>query len=475
MKRAAISVPKKSATNKKNRVFSADIQWCFDNKDDLTLASFVEKYGIINKQYALSRYGSIISKAIFGDDSERLTSELTAWRQTEEYKKFWIDRINKKTQLDVQEGCTQYVSDSAQDALGKLTSMSRNEPTDKPVLSSEESIPPPSSSTHSEPSSSNSTLSSSYTSPTVNSGNKSDSTVNNDNRSIPPLSLINSAQNTNVQDVENSPVLAPWLFEEADIALLFTKFKQAVAQMSTDHLFLIESSIHELLSLSNILLLAPQQYSQLVIDIFTEEILNDLDSYLLKECLDPRQDMSNNVFTKLSRIVNNVESNNQSKYDAEIELLMLGKDLCPIQKSLILGIKAYMRKLPLLPIKNKQSLGECELFTMYFDPLLSALFSDPDKNILLRWSNVTCDESADMRPDATISKIQQRNFGQSLGFGEVKVARPTTDNHALCLDLLRLGAFCKDTIDMNKLQAALAFQINGFSIIFYLMRLRHDV
>ncbi|KAI7852067.1 hypothetical protein BDC45DRAFT_537637 [Circinella umbellata] len=77
-------------------------------------------------------------------------------------------------------------------------------------------------------------------------------------------------------------------------------------------------------------------------------------------------------------------------------------------------------------------------------------------------------------PDATISKIQRRDFGQSLGFGEVKLARPTTDNHALCLDLLRLGAFCKDTVDMNKLQAALAFQINGFSIIFYLMRLRHD-
>ena len=51
--------------------------------------------------------------------------------------------------------------------------------------------------------------------------------------------------------------------------------------------------------------------------------------------------MSNNMFTKLSRIVNNVESNNQSKGDAEIELLVLGKDLCPIQKSLTLGIKAW--------------------------------------------------------------------------------------------------------------------------------------
>lgn len=51
--------------------------------------------------------------------------------------------------------------------------------------------------------------------------------------------------------------------------------------------------------------------------------------------------MSNNVFTKLSQIINDVESNVQSKDDAEIELLVLGRDLCPIQKSVILGIKAW--------------------------------------------------------------------------------------------------------------------------------------
>ncbi|RCH83998.1 hypothetical protein CU098_004989 [Rhizopus stolonifer] len=395
--------------------FSAEIQCCFNNKDDLSLASFVE------------------NNAIFGDDGKRLTSELTTWNHTEEYKKFWIDRTNKKTQLVFQEGCAQYVSDSVQDALGILTSMSRNEPTAKPLLSSEESILPSSSSTDSEPSSSNSTLPAPSTS----------STINSDDRLALPLSPISSAQNTDIEDVENSPVLAPWFFEEVDIALLFAKFKQAVAQISTDYLFLIESSVHELLSLSNILLLAPEQYSQLAISIFSEKALHDLDSYLLKECLDSRQDMSNNVFTKLSRILNNVESNNQSKGDAEIELLVLGKDLCPIQKSLILGIKACMHKLLLLPIRNKQLLEECELFTMYFDPLLSALFSELDENILLRKSNGTCDKSADKRPDATISKIQQRDFGQSLGFGEVKLACPTTDDPALCHDLLRLEAFLK--------------------------------
>ncbi|KAI9489664.1 hypothetical protein BDB00DRAFT_841917 [Zychaea mexicana] len=95
-----------------------------------------------------------------------------------------------------------------------------------------------------------------------------------------------------------------------------------------------------------------------------------------------------------------------------------------------------MRRLPLVAIRNKQTIGECELFTKYFDPILASLFSDPDRKVLLRWSNVMSDENDKIRPDATISKLRQRDFGPSLGYGEVKVARPTIDNHALCHDLL---------------------------------------
>ncbi len=83
-------------------------------------------------------------------------------------------------------------------------------------------------------------------------------------------------------------------------------------------------------------------------------------------------------------------------------------------------------------------------------------------------------ESGEMRPDATVSKIYQRDFGLSLGFGEVKIARTTTDNPSLCHDLLRLVTLTKDTIDNNKLQTALTFQIHGFNLTFFLSHLRHD-
>ncbi|KAG0181244.1 hypothetical protein DFQ29_008947 [Apophysomyces sp. BC1021] len=41
----------------------------------------------------------------------------------------------------------------------------------------------------------------------------------------------------------------------------------------------------------------------------------------------------------------------------------------------------------------------------------------------------------------------------------------------LCMDTLWLAVFNKNTIDVNKLDAALAFQIHGFNFTFYLTRL----
>lgn len=57
--------------------------------------------------------------------------------------------------------------------------------------------------------------------------------------------------------------------------------------------------------------------------------------------------------------------------------------------------------------------------------------------------------------------IIKQDTRDSRGFGEAKVAQPTCDKYMLCLDLTRLATFAKDTIDENKLNASLSFQIHG--------------
>lgn len=73
-----------------------------------------------------------------------------------------------------------------------------------------------------------------------------------------------------------------------------------------------------------------------------------------------------------------------------------------------------------------------------------------------------------------ITKLDQLVFGHSLGFGEAKIAQCTPDKYNLCHDLLRLALFCKETINKNQLNASLAFEINGFSVVVFLMRLDYD-
>ncbi len=72
-----------------------------------------------------------------------------------------------------------------------------------------------------------------------------------------------------------------------------------------------------------------------------------------------------------------------------------------------------------------------------------------------------------MRPDATVTKIQQLKYGCNLRHGEVKTKTSTCDIHALALDLLRINVLAKDTLDHNKLSHTLAFQIHGFTVTFY--------
>ncbi|KAG0165295.1 hypothetical protein DFQ29_001671, partial [Apophysomyces sp. BC1021] len=130
-----------------------------------------------------------------------------------------------------------------------------------------------------------------------------------------------------------------------------------------------------------------------------------------------------------------------------------------------------IQKLPNAPLKDYKGISESELWSTYFDPILSCLVSDPEKFIHLRWTNTIPPEKGKTRPDAVISEKPQLEFGNSVGHGEAKINQGNGSKYALCMDTLRLAVFSKDAIDVNKLKAALAFQIHGFNITFYMSRL----
>ena len=74
------------------------------------------------------------------------------------------------------------------------------------------------------------------------------------------------------------------------------------------------------------------------------------------------------------------------------------------------------------------------------------------------------------RPNALISEKRRMSFGNSVGYGEAKTLQGYCSK-SLRLDTLRLAIFTKNAIDINKFDGALAFQIHGSNIIFYLQQL----
>ncbi|ORE07330.1 hypothetical protein BCV72DRAFT_326749, partial [Rhizopus microsporus var. microsporus] len=110
----------------------------------------------------------------------------------------------------------------------------------------------------------------------------------------------------------------------------------------------------------------------------------------------------------------------------------------------------------------------------YFDPLLSCVVADAERSVLLRWLDKTVNSSIALRPDTDISIIDQLQFGETLDHGEVKIAELTCNKAALCIDLAKIACFSKEDSDCHLLEPAIAFQVHGLAVKFYLTRLDHD-
>ena len=57
------------------------------------------------------------------------------------------------------------------------------------------------------------------------------------------------------------------------------------------------------------------------------------------------------------------------------------------KRRVIIGIAFLILKLPRDPIVDVTDISESELWSIYFDPLLSAIISDNERNTRLQWLN----------------------------------------------------------------------------------------
>ncbi|KAG1447203.1 hypothetical protein G6F55_011211 [Rhizopus delemar] len=202
--------------------------------------------------------------------------------------------------------------------------------------------------------------------------------------------------------------------------------------------------------------------------VFGDRLLNDLSASLRASSMDYSMDLPDQVYITFASMFADLAMGSATCDDTSVKLIVEGAGLDYGPRRLLRGIANLIQKLPSTPV-NVKNTSETALWSTYFDPILSTLLSDPDRNMHLQWSNSAPTERGSTRPDAAIYHKQQGSFVGSRGYGEAKPEGTST--HDISVDFLRLAVFCKNSIDVSLLDSTLAFQINNFTITFYLQQL----
>lgn len=101
---------------------------------------------------------------------------------------------------------------------------------------------------------------------------------------------------------------------------------------------------------------------------------------------------------------------------------------------------------------------------------------------MFRWIAATNEEAKNSstiivnneRPDACISVLDGSNWGSTRGFSEAKCHSQAENKYLLAKDLVRLGIFSKNSIDVSNMKGVLAMQVIGRRVFFYIVTLMYD-
>ncbi|CAB4432782.1 unnamed protein product [Rhizophagus irregularis] len=234
-------------------------------------------------------------------------------------------------------------------------------------------------------------------------------------RNISRLSLNNSND-------ENE-----FIIDECNVSKLFQQYQDESFKLANSDGLYVETNVHEILSLTSILMLLPNSHSEMMMNIFGQ-------------LTEP-----------------------ESKLKENLGFVILD------------GLKS----LPSHKLKSKPS--EITLITNYLDYIMKGLFHLPDK-YRVEWPNTGLKETKARKiegrarqPDFLVSAIHQLETNGTLFVGEVTSPAEKENVHKNCNDLIRIGVFMKECIDSALDKGAdikvLGFQCIEYIIDFYVMEL----
>ncbi|ORZ06423.1 hypothetical protein BCR42DRAFT_397730 [Absidia repens] len=219
--------------------------------------------------------------------------------------------------------------------------------------------------------------------------------------------------------------------------------------------------------------MAPEQHSHTKMEVFGPDFLNKAIAYQTKTLIDqvsvPLPSFTADNFMSIVSIVAAIDANSLSPKNARLQLLTMTSTINGLRQNVIEGIADMFVYIPLNPISDQGKFGKVDLQARFFCPLLTAIFADVTKNVILRWPSKMEETIPQIRPDAIISSLVQLNIGPSLGYGEVKPGDASTSKQSLCIDTMKLAVLSKNAASRNG-HPIVSFQVNGFHLVFFVVQ-----
>lgn len=245
--------------------------------------------------------------------------------------------------------------------------------------------------------------------------------------------------------------------------MLFDYRRSVISMIKTEGLIFSEKNITELAACFNMLLVTDGQHNSLQIKYFGGTLLDQI----LKEDthFDYTFTMMDTVYLAISKIVYDIQRGVLLLEMGMIKLLELSvkEEITIYKKNIIKGIACMLNFLPKKEV-DVAKLGEIELRSTYYTPLLTTILSETQDNILLRWTNKAADDYAPKRPDGIISAM---NNIENLCFGYGECRLGSVSRKALNMDVVELAIVTQLTININNKQNVFSFNRAGFKVSFF--------
>ncbi|KAG0930870.1 hypothetical protein G6F57_011489 [Rhizopus arrhizus] len=229
----------------------------------------------------------------------------------------------------------------------------------------------------------------------------------------------NNDKNTSSSEEEADSTADDNHYDEQDdnnLSSQFHKYKNAATFISEKQGFYVDSNLHEILSLSDVLFLKENEYSDEQINHFGATNLDRLHNAVIEKYFDLNAKFDTNLYNQISEELRNFRSQNNPR----------------VMKERINDLA-----------KNADN-NDYRLI-----------------DILINWLNKQVPDTDTRRPDGHIYKMKQRNINCSVGFVEVRSEK--SDSIKRHENMIRLTAFCKDALEMQSSKAMVAVQVVGKS------------